>query len=88
MGALQDPRVRHDPSVTDQMYEVTTPDGTWDVIQDEDGLFISVAPPGLPESFVDSSAGAADRPRWIAWLAQQPRFVTAEEAVANILDRY
>ncbi len=85
MGVLDDPRVKRDTSVSDEMYNITTPDGIWDVALDDKG-WLGVAPPNEhPEGYHGSSV---DSEAYDAWFASLPRFGTAVDAVASILDRY
>lgn len=85
MTFLCDSRVRRDTSVSDEMYNITTPDGIWDVALDEEGLFVAAPPLGHPEGYRGSETSNTEYNTW--WVAL-PRFSTASEAAASILGQY
>jgi len=75
MNALEDPRVTPSVGVSDEAYDIATPDGVWDVVLDLANGFVAV-PPNHPDG------------DFTAWLTSLPHFATAEEAVASVLARY
>lgn len=76
MNALDDPRVTPSVGVSDEAYDIDTPDGIWDVFLDG-GLFAVAGPQGRPDNDGD-----------LSWIARLPHFGTVEEAVASVLVRY
>lgn len=85
MTIFEDDRVKRDRTVSDEAYEITTPDGIWDVVLDAAGQFVVVPPPSLPESW---RGNPTDKAAYDAWFAALPRSAVAVDAVAGILARY
>lgn len=77
MNALEDPRVTPSVGVSDEAYDIATPDGIWDVVFDGASGFAVASPQDRPDSAAD-----------LSWIARLPHFATAEEAVSSVLARY
>lgn len=85
MDILQDARVKRDRTVSDEAYEVTVPDGIWYVFRDDAKQFLAAPPKARPEGW---HGNPTDEAAYDAWVAGLPRFGTAADAVADVLNRY